>query len=138
MEITPTNERLGGVRPAERFDEAVTLGQLAGYGGTTPYRKYVALVSQALAAPPSAVILENTLGGTPTWSYSAAGTYNLTLTGAFTASKTALYFTSVNGELVAAIRVSDNIISVQSYNPTTGIGADDLLNTNTLEIRVYQ
>ena len=53
-----------------------------------PYKVYTALVTQSGTNAPTATVLENTLGGTPTWAFSSAGTFTLTLTGAFTNNKT--------------------------------------------------
>jgi hypothetical protein len=48
-----------------------------------PYKVYSALLSQTGTSAPTAVILENTLGGTPVFSYVGEGEYRMTLSGAF-------------------------------------------------------
>jgi len=53
-----------------------------------PYKIYKALLTQTGTNAPTAVVLENTLGGTPVWSYSSTGYYILTLSGVFTLGKT--------------------------------------------------
>lgn len=135
MEITPQPEKLGGVKPAENFDEVITLGQLRGYGGTATYRKYVALLTQSGVAVPTAVVLENTLGGTPTLGRPNIGEYTITLTGAFTANKTVLFITPRDGETFGARWTDANTITIVTYS---GLSSDNILNNTTFEIRVYQ
>lgn len=48
-----------------------------------PYKVYSALLTQSGTDAPVATVLENTLGGTPVFSYVGVGEYRLTLTGAF-------------------------------------------------------
>lgn len=49
---------------------------------------YRGLLTQSGTDAPVATVLENTLGGTPVWSYSDVGRYVVTLAGAFTSAKT--------------------------------------------------
>lgn len=56
------------------------------------YLVYRALLTQTGTDAPTATVLENTLGGTVVWTYNSAGSYKATLTGAFTADKTFLFF----------------------------------------------
>lgn len=42
----------------------------------TPYKVYTALLTQSGTASPTAIVLENTLGQTITWSYNSVGAYN--------------------------------------------------------------
>lgn len=62
---------------------------------TMNYKIYTALLTQEGTNDPIVQVLENTLGGTPTWERIGAGRYNCTLTGAFPEEKT--YCTSNNG-----------------------------------------
>lgn len=136
MEVTPKPDRLGGLIPAKRDDEAVTLGQLNEYGVTgVSYKKYVALISQSGASAPTVVELENTLGGTITWGYSSPGTYTGTLTGAFTNNKTTSIISGLETYQFDVKRTSDNAILIQAF--ASGVGADNLLTNNTLIITVY-
>lgn len=58
----------------------------SGYpAGTKVYR---ALISQTGVADPTAIVLENTFSGTPTFSYSGVGTYVISLSDAFPEEKT--------------------------------------------------
>lgn len=59
------------------------------------YKKYVALLTQEVGNAPIAIVLENTLAGTPVWTYNSTGNYSCTLAGAFPEGKT--YCTATNG-----------------------------------------
>ena len=52
------------------------------------YGVYVAYVRQAGTAAPVATVIENTLGATPVWAWSATGFFTLISTGLFTTNKT--------------------------------------------------
>ena len=55
-------------------------------------KKYVAILTQTSTNAPTATVLENTLGGTPVWSYTDVGDYLMTLSSAFPTSKTVVFF----------------------------------------------
>lgn len=107
-----------------------------------PYLVYTALLTQSGTDAPTAVVLENTLGGTPTWSYDVNGSYYATLTGAFAVNKTVVICgTSANISPSTNIGFASSRDSVdfihfvtQGYNDT---GYDDILNETPIEIRVY-
>lgn len=56
--------------------------------GGSSYLVYTAIVSQSGTGAPSAVVLQNTLGGIVTFLYDDVGRYAIALNGAFTANKT--------------------------------------------------
>ena len=106
------------------------------------YKKYVALISQTGTNAPTATVLENSLGGTPTFSYITIGNYDLTLTSAFPASKTWVVGGSADisagGGDFATLdikRSTDNIIKLRTYDNFTP--ANDMLVNTSIEIRVY-
>jgi len=108
--------------------------------GIRPYKVFTALVSQADTGAPTMTILENTLSGTPVFSYDDVGEYELTLADEFVNNKTAI-FTSVliNDNLFrtyTAVRVSNDVIEVKSYN--AGTLANTMLSNSLLEIRIYE
>lgn len=87
--------------------------------------------------------LVNTLSGTPVWSYSAVGTYLLTLTDEFILNKTIVLIGDVNNELEGSINHwhgTDDEIYVYSRN-TSFINSDDLLNNGngktSITIEIY-
>jgi hypothetical protein len=100
------------------------------------YKICTVLLSQAgINNPPKAIVLENTLSGTIVWSYNAAGFYVGTLTGAFTAKKTACIISGIYMGASQAIRKDNDTIHVFT-NDTLG-GVDNKLEETTLEIKVY-
>lgn len=111
-------------------------------------KEWEGLVSQAGTAIPTAVVLRNTLGGTIVWTYTAAGIYVGTLTGAFTANKTVIYLGSpVQADAGAAARqlgvtwTSANAFTIRANTIDTSgfvVDANDLLSVTPLNIRVYQ
>jgi hypothetical protein len=107
--------------------------------GTPPaYKVYTALLTQSGSSPtsaPTAIVLENNLSGPIVWSYDTTGFYIGTLTGAFTANKTACTISGIYMGSSQAIRKNDNTIHVFT-NDTLG-GADNKLEETTLEIKVY-
>ena len=110
--------------------------------GTSTYKVYTALLTQSGANAPTAVVLENTLGGTPTFTYIGIGGYQMTLNGSFNSSKTWVVGGSADvnagGGDFATLdirRLNDNIISLRTYDNFTG--ADNMLVNTSIEIRVY-
>jgi len=106
------------------------------------YKVYTALMSQTGTSAPTAKVLENTLGGTVVWTRNSAGRYTATLSGAFTADKTA-FFTAPRGTNADAfpftasfVRIDANTIEMFSNDLITG-KSDAILNDVTIEIRVY-
>jgi len=101
--------------------------------------KYVALISQTGTSAPTVTVLENTIGSI-VWTRSATGNYEGTLTGAFTASKTASIIGgdySNPGTFLRITRTSANVITIFSANNSLAL-TDGLLNGSTMvEIRVY-
>jgi len=100
------------------------------------YKTYTALLSQTGTNAPTAIVLENTLGGTVVWTRSLIGNYVGTLSGAFTTNKTAvLHGNGTTNTIVSSIVSSVNSVGI--VTTTAGAGADGLLSNTTLEIRVY-
>jgi hypothetical protein len=120
---------------------------------TRPYKVYTALLTQSGTNAPVATVLQNTLSGTITWSYSSVGNYQGTLVGAFPSSKTFFYINSeasynngpntYNQKIRQLTRISDDIVflSQTELNFTAGVfssagGANNFQNAS-IEIRVY-
>ena len=103
--------------------------------GGASYDVYTALISQADTDDPVPIVLENTLGGSITWSYDGTGSYIGTLTGAFTADKTAIIFNTPLG-FTAAYRSSINTFTILTYDDSFTL-ANDMLNNTFIEVRVY-
>ncbi len=104
-----------------------------------PYKVYAALVSQTGTSAPTAVILENTLGGTPVFSYVSEGEYRMTLSGAFPQLKyfspfPISYYNSTPGDGVITyywFRENDNSVLI------TCLDGDGELNNAPVGFVVY-
>lgn len=101
------------------------------------YKVYTALLSQSGTASPTAIVLENTLGGTVTWSYNDVGFYYATLTGAFLLNKTTATISVTNGNTTLIINRDTNDQVVLLSRDFLGVPADNIINNCTLEIKVY-
>jgi hypothetical protein len=118
---------------------------------TRPYKVYTALLTQSGTNAPIATVLENTLGNI-VWSYSSVGSYQATLTGAFT-SKTFFYIFSeafynsgpqIYGQKIRNLtRITNDIVSLDQIglNFTAGVyssaGGENNFTNVSIEIRVY-
>jgi len=112
---------------------------------------YRALLSQTSTNAPTATVLENTLGGTPTYARSVAGQYTITLSSAFTTNKTLFFFswgtsTGVGGVVkdYDLVYTSTSVLTLTTSwavdnNPDAPIygSADDMLTKASIEILVY-
>ena len=124
------------LRPA--FDEgSASVESIRFY--VQPYKKYVANLSQSGSAAPTAVVFENTLGETVTFSRGVQGDYLLTASGAvFTDDYTWIVIGKgfTYNYNFFAVRNSDTEIAIFSYDGNTQ--SDDILNDTAIEIRVYE
>lgn len=109
-------------------------------GETSTYKTWVGLLTQSGTSAPTAIVLENTLGGTITWTYVSLGVYRATLTGAFTANKTFAIGLTGTDNTVPFIgyitRENNNSLLISNTSPQGDNGDNDLAAT-PLEIRVY-
>jgi hypothetical protein len=100
------------------------------------YLKYVALLSQTGTGAPTAVVLENTLGGTVVWTRSGVGDYRATLSGVFTENKTVIFNNLTGGFANYIFWNSTSEIAINTTD-NTGTFVDDALVSTSIEIRVY-
>lgn len=116
---------------------ATTYDLMSAAGGAS-YDVYTAILTQTGTSAPTAIVLENTLGGTVVWSYVSAGNYRATLSGVFTADKTIpMLLQNYNWDGMA-----DNNMrwGTSSYCVLTIAAGDDFIaagNEAFVEIRVY-
>jgi hypothetical protein len=103
------------------------------------YKKYVALITQTSTSAPTVIELENTIGPIQ-WTRAATGSYQGTLTGAFTANKTYVMLSNVVADSIVMADPTLNDIQIRTTNLHSPSAAyhDGHLNNNTLEIRVYE
>lgn len=126
------------------------LNNLVSY--SPPYKVYIALLSQSGTDAPVAIILENTLGEEPIWSYSDIGLYLLTLPNAWVSNKTVIIPPSnannTGGAVSSFMQVfgvainSTSVIKLTVGKMDTGYGViqgsdNYLYSPNKIEIRVY-
>tara|TARA_R110001632_G_scaffold201061_1_gene323838 strand:- start:31 stop:2604 length:2574 start_codon:yes stop_codon:yes gene_type:complete len=96
------------------------------------YTVYTALLTQAGTAAPVATILQNTTGGTFTWTRQSAGNYTVTAsTALFTVNKTIVFGNQGNeiNDKFQWNRTSDTTLDLIVY--------ENRLNNGSFEIRIY-
>ena len=98
-----------------------------------PYKVYTALMSQAGTDDPVVTVLENTLGGTPTWSTSLSGYCSATLSSAFSANKTVCFISTPTDDYGVSHISRFDSNTVRAYY-SIGVGAGLQVQ---VEIRVY-
>jgi len=94
-----------------------------------PYKVYTALLTQSSTNPPTAIVLENTIGNIY-WTYEGVGVYNANLIGAFTLNKTYCPIAIANS-------APDLVIPYPNGDFIEFITGDGILNNTPIEIRVY-
>jgi len=108
--------------------------------GNGSYKVYVATMTQSgVNNPPVPTVLRNTIGGDIVWTYSSAGDYIGTLTGAFTVGKVWTNFSPMH--VVALDSYAVKLLTVDTISLQSGLLADalhdDILLNSPIEIRVY-
>lgn len=107
------------------------------------YKVYTAIISQTGTSDPTVNVLKNNLGGDIEWTRAGQGFYRGTLSGAFTNNKTFLLIGTVGdgdnsvGTSVQFVRESDSVVSLGTRWVTDVSNSDDMLVSNSIEIRVY-
>ena len=105
------------------------------------YKIWRGLVSQTGTSAPTAIELENTLGGSITFTYVSTGVYTIEGTGLFTTDKTfatpkwETLRQSTNYATVTVTLANTNQLSLNSY--LNGSAGDALLSKHPIEIIVY-
>ncbi len=107
-------------------------------------REYVALLSQDATNAPTAVILKNTLGVTPSWAYTTTGTYTLTATSlspTFIADKTVcsaeIQLRGSNPRMYSCGRNSDSTVILYSMNSSLATSDPGTTNQILIKIQVF-
>jgi hypothetical protein len=110
------------------------LGSLINAGFTGGYTVYTALLTQAGAAAPVATIMQNTLGGTITWTRTGTGAYTATIANAlFTSNKTMVFINGGSATATANIEWASPTTATVTIDTT----ADSVLTKASIEIRIY-
>jgi hypothetical protein len=107
-------------------------------GGAGVVKVWRGLITQVGTGNPTAIVLENTLGGTVTFTYVSTGIFTATLTGAFTVDKTFLTFNSIiaGSFLFSCERKDSDDLNLRSLT-TSFVSTNGLLNKTELQIIVY-
>jgi hypothetical protein len=116
-----------------------TVGQIAAFANSYSlgYTVYTALVTQAGTAAPVATILQNTTGGTITWTRTGTGEYTATIANAlFTLNKTLVFINNGDG-LHQGQGVAPNWTSPTTTTIDIDTFSDGALINGAIEIRVY-
>ena len=103
-----------------------------------PYKTWVGIITQSGTSAPTAVVLENNLGGTIVWTRSSTGLYIGTLAGLLTTNKTVGFATLTPSRIankIAAIEASGTMQIATA--DATGTALDSVLANTPFEIRVY-
>ena len=102
-----------------------------------PCKVYTTLLSQSGTTPPTATVLDNTIG-TITFTYEGAGAYLATSAGLFTADKTVTFCTvstDPGNPTYMTARIGDaNTININVFDINGGV---DGITDASFEIRVY-
>ena len=106
-------------------------------GATAQCKVYRANLTQTGTGAPTADVFENSLSGTPTFSYTGVGDYKITLTGEWTADKTYIVMNNFPKQgLVRIYRINANDIIIETFN-TSFAATNAVLEDTSIEIRVY-
>jgi hypothetical protein len=105
------------------------------------YKVYVALLTQTGSSAPTAIVLENTLGGDVIWSRTSDGVYYATLVGAFPDENKFFTLNSITEISSSNISVYWNDSDSFQLNTYSGNGPyapqDNIIFKYPIEIRVY-
>lgn len=103
-----------------------------------PYKVYTALLTQNGTNAPTAIVLENTLGGEVIWNYEDEGLYSANLSNGFTdLTFVQISNGNMNGFISYSYKQNINSIFTETYSLSSGSTENSALNKATIEIRVY-
>tara|TARA_R110002050_G_scaffold108730_1_gene219544 strand:+ start:920 stop:1390 length:471 start_codon:yes stop_codon:yes gene_type:complete len=102
------------------------------------YTVYVASLIQAGTAAPVATVLQNTTGGTFTWSRTSTGKYKATISGiTLPANKVVIFENATNDLNLGGKITSTTVIDVEQFSSGGGGYSDVMLPGTSIEIRIY-
>ncbi len=104
----------------------------------TGYTEYVALLTQAGGAAPTAVDIKNDTGATVTWARALAGTYTATFSSAVLTANKSLVLPPRDNYLglVTAYVLNTSVVAMLTTN-LAGLALDGQLNSSPVVIRIY-
>ena len=102
------------------------------------YTVYVASLIQAGTAAPVATVLQNTTGGTFTWSRTSTGKYKATISGITLPANKVVIFENATGDLNLGGKItSTTVIDIDQFSSGGGGYSDGMLAGTSVEIRIY-
>ena len=102
------------------------------------YKVYVASLIQTGTAAPVATVLQNTTGGTFTWSRTSAGQYKATISGITLPANKVVIFENATGDLNLGGKItSTTVIDIDQFSSGGGGYSDGMLAGTSIEIRIY-
>lgn len=101
------------------------------------YKVYTALLTQTGTDAPTTIVIENTLGYNPVFTYDGLGLYSMILQEAtfLKTISTLQYDERFNGNKILIHAEETNLVSI--FTLVEGTLSNDVLNTTPIEIRVY-
>ena len=115
------------------------IGSLINTGFAGGYKSYTASLIQTGATAPVATVLQNTTGGTFTWSYTNNGQSRITVSGiTLPANKVAIFLSSGAGDQgIGGIITTTTQIDVDQFSSGGGGPVDGMSAGTSIEIRIY-
>ena len=102
------------------------------------YKVYVASLIQTGTAAPVATVLQNTTGGTFTWSRTSTGQYKATISGITLPANKVVIFENATGDLNLGGKItSSTVIDIDQFSSGGGGYSDGMLAGTSIEIRIY-
>ena len=102
------------------------------------YKVYVASLIQTGTAAPVATVLQNTTGGTFTWSRTSTGKYKATISGITLPANKVVIFENATGDLNLGGKItSTTVIDIDQFSSGGGGYSDGMLAGTSVEIRIY-
>ena len=112
-----------------------------------PYTEYMALLTQSSTSAPTAAVLTNTLGVTPTLGYTSPGVYTITATGLFTSAKTVVEITNNSGAAATFVivrtsadvcTITTDLVTFTAADNVTHAATNALMTATPVRIRVWK
>ena len=102
------------------------------------YTVYTAALIQTGTAAPVATVLQNTTGGTFTWSRTSTGKYKATISGITLPANKVVIFENATGDLNLGGKItSTTVIDIDQFSSGGGGYSDGMLAGTSIEIRIY-
>ena len=129
----------GGEANLTRNFSVSQVASLINTGFAGGYKSYTASLIQTGATAPVATVLQNTTGGTFTWSYTNNGQSRITVSGiTLPANKVAIFLSSGAGDQgIGGIITTTTQIDVDQFSSGGGGPVDGMSAGTSIEIRIY-